>query len=294
MKRAFSNKAMNRNVLALIIFFAGCTPSHTIEDGGRADSVKPEAQAAADYQRSAPSVVSEKTIHVLVALCDNLHQGIVPVPGRIGNGDDPQNNLYWGARFGVKTFFSKAADWVFVASFADPKPWILERCVFRVRGKDVYMVADAYRGSEIRRCIADFLSYASTDEPETVALGSQSDVSAINAGGTASLIAFVGHNGLMDFSIPQPHRGGDRRKDAMVLCCASKPYFKSLLGQSNADPLLWTTGLMAPESYVLKAALDGWVLGEDGERIRLRAADAYNKYQRCGLQAARRLFATGG
>jgi hypothetical protein len=45
---------------------------------------------------------------------------------------------------------------------------------------------------------------------------------------------------------------------------------------------------------VLKAALDGWVLGEDGERIRLRAADAYNKYQRCGLQAARRLFATGG
>jgi hypothetical protein len=294
MKRVLSNEALSRNVLALIICLAGCTPSHSIDRGGQSNSVKPRARDAADSQLSAPSILPGKTIHVLVALCDNVHQGIVPVPARIGNGDDPQNNLYWGARFGVKTFFSKSADWVFVASIADPKPWILERCVFRVRGKDVYMVADAYKGSEIRRCTADFLSYASTDEPETVALRSQSDAGAINAGGAANLIAFVGHNGLMDFSIPQAHRSGDRRKGAMVLCCASKPYFKPLLSQSNAEPLLWTTGLMAPESYVLKAALDGWVFGEDGERIRLRAADAYNRYQRCGVQAARRLFATGG
>ncbi len=35
-----------------------------------------------------------KVIHAYVALCDNLHQGIVPVPKAIGNGQDAANNLY--------------------------------------------------------------------------------------------------------------------------------------------------------------------------------------------------------
>src|SRR5215510_12584294 len=52
-----------------------------------------------------------KTIHVYVALCDNKYQGIVPVPAKIGNGQDPDNNLYWGCAFGVRTFFKKSSDW---------------------------------------------------------------------------------------------------------------------------------------------------------------------------------------
>ncbi len=50
---------------------------------------------------------------------------------------------------------------------------------------------------------------------------------------------------------------------------------------------------MAPEAYVLKAALDGWLVRESGEQIRKRAATAYNQYQRCGPNAALRLFASG-
>lgn len=48
-----------------------------------------------------------RTIHVFVALCDNVNQGIIPVPTMLGNGRDPRNNLYWGAAFGVKNFFKK-------------------------------------------------------------------------------------------------------------------------------------------------------------------------------------------
>ena len=62
---------------------------------------------------------------------------------------------------------------------------------------------------------------------------------------------------------------------------------------SGAYPLLWTTGLMAPEAYTLKSALDGWIKRESDEQIRERAAAAYDKYQRCGLRAARKLFAAG-
>jgi hypothetical protein len=50
---------------------------------------------------------------------------------------------------------------------------------------------------------------------------------------------------------------------------------------------------MAPEAYTLKSALDAWILGENNEQIRERAAAAYDKYQKCGLNPARRLMATG-
>ncbi|MFH1109483.1 MAG: hypothetical protein V1790_09845, partial [Planctomycetota bacterium] len=62
------------------------------------------------------------------------------------------------------------------------------------------------------------------------------------------------------------------------------------LSKLNAKPILLTTGLMAPEAYTLEAALEGWVAGESGEQIRQRAAAAYDKYQKCGVRAAERLF----
>src|SRR5579864_1418535 len=51
-----------------------------------------------------------RTVHVFVALADNQHQGIVPVPAKLGNGEDAERNLYWGSAYGVKTFFSRSAD----------------------------------------------------------------------------------------------------------------------------------------------------------------------------------------
>src|ERR1700733_9726445 len=55
-----------------------------------------------------------KCIHVFVALCDNKYQGIIPVPAAIGNGQDPENNLYWGGDYGARTFFKRSKDWKLV------------------------------------------------------------------------------------------------------------------------------------------------------------------------------------
>src|SRR5215212_8846369 len=53
-----------------------------------------------------------RTIHVFVALCDNKYQGIVPVGKSIGNGQDPESNLYWGCDLGLRTYFKKKnSDW---------------------------------------------------------------------------------------------------------------------------------------------------------------------------------------
>jgi hypothetical protein len=252
--------------------------------GDSRETSRPEA-AAQPARRN-----SGKLIHVLVALCDNQYQGIVPVPARIGNGDDPANNLYWGASFGVKTFFKRAGDWKLIVETRNPRAEILERLVFKHQNKDVHLIADAYRGREIKRCLADFFEFSAGRAGETVKTNSIE----LHAGGGADLVAYVGHDGLMDFALDSyPQKAGDRQRDAVMLACLSKRYFAEPLRKSGAKPLLWTTGLMAPEAYVLKAAIDGWILNEDGEGIRRRAATAYNQYQKCGINAALRLFTTG-
>jgi len=245
--------------------------------------------------RFAPAqAVPVRTVHVFVALADNEHQGIIPVPARLGNGLDAAHNLYWGAAAGVKTFFARSADWALIACSSKPKPEVLERCVFRHRQSGVYLVADAYRGDEIRQAILDFFSAAAGASQEIVALPAGSSTPSLSVRGGSNLVAYVGHDGLMDFQLPLiPRKKNDAHRDAIILACASKQYFAEALRASGAYPLLWTTNLMAPEAYTLKSALDGWIAGESNENIHERAAAAYNRFQKCGLRGARRLFATG-
>jgi hypothetical protein len=235
-----------------------------------------------------------KVVHVFVALADNQNQGIVPVPARLGNGEDPERNLYWGAAGGVKTYFRRSSEWTLLQCGQKPKSEVLERCIFKHKTKNVYLVADAYRGKEIRQAILDFLVAAAGDGVETINVPNASNSVAINARGGANLVAYIGHDGFMDFHLPLlPRKKNEIRREAIVLACASKSYFSDAIRTSGAYPLLWTTNLMAPEAYTLKSALDGWVEDESNEQIRNRAAAAYDRYQKCGLHAAQRLLVTG-
>jgi len=234
----------------------------------------------------------QRVIHVFVALADNAHQGIVPVPAALGNGDDPAHNLYWGAAFGVRTFFRSSPEWRESWHIQNPYRAVLERSVFEHRTQNVTIVADAYRGSEIKQAVTDFLSAAAgirLHEGEGKACASDGIV--ICPPEDADVVVYVGHDGLMDFQLTMDFadaKGPSR--SAIVLACASRAFFKDLLKKSGATPLLWTNGLMAPEAYTLKAALDGWMADESSEQIRRRAAGAYAKYQKCSDTAALRLF----
>jgi hypothetical protein len=209
-----------------------------------------------------------------VALCDNKNQGIVPVPALIGNGQDPRNNLYWGSATGVKTWFNRKRGWrpVAVARAAFP---VLERIAVRktVGRRSLILVADAYDGAHIFQAIRDFLVAAAGES-------------------RADLVAYVGHNALMERALATwPARSGaDDPPEAVVLACKSKPYFREPLRRTGSRALLWTTGLMAPEAYTLEAVLEGKLRGHSAAQIREAAARAYDKYQRCGRRAARRLF----
>ncbi len=232
-------------------------------------------------------------VHVLVALCDNVHQGIIPVPSKLGDGADPDNNLYWGAQYGVRGYFSRAPGWKRVLLRKRPSPAVLERAVFVAREPRtrMYVVADAWEGSRIRDAISAFLELASGRSPETLRVGDES----VAAGGDSHVVAFVGHNGLMNFDAPALETGrGTPARAAVVLACTSQPYFEELLRRAGALPLLVTTSLMAPEAYSLEAGVRQWFATGDVLAARAAAAAAYARYQRCGAQNARQLFAVVG
>ncbi len=234
---------------------------------------------------------SPRTIHVFVALCDNAHQGIVPVPDKIGNGSDPFNNLYWGAGYGVKTYFlKKSGDWIKVKEVKDPSGGILERIIFKHKSETVYLMADAYDGKFIKNTTEDFLWSASGCLEVTDSL----DGYTLNFGGKSDLAVYIGHDGLMDFDVDlKLAPANNSYREVIILACYSKEYFSPHIRSAGAHPLIWTNGLMAPEAYTLEWALDGWVLDESDEQIRQRAAKAYSHYQKCSLKAARWLLRTG-
>jgi hypothetical protein len=109
---------------------------------------------------------SQKVVHVFVALADNVHQGIVPVSAALGNGDDRARNLYWGAAFGVRTYFRRDNEWKELAVAENANPFVLELNVFFHARNSTYLIADAYRGREIKQAISDFFQAAAGLAPD--------------------------------------------------------------------------------------------------------------------------------
>ena len=227
-----------------------------------------------------------KTIHVLVALCDNKYQGIVPVPAKIGNGQDLNNNLYWGCGFGVRTFFKNSSQWKLLRQYK-LNDTLMERLVFKNNKSNFYLVADAYNGKFIKDCTIAFFNYCAGNKKDTIQLKDRS----IGIGGNASLIAYTGHDGLMDFSLTEKFENNDgKKRDAIILACISKRFFAQHLAEAKANPLLWSTGLMSPEAYTLHDALEAYINAGD---VRSAAAKAYSKYQKCSMRAAQNLLVSG-
>jgi hypothetical protein len=214
-----------------------------------------------------------KTIRVFVALADN-RQGIAPVPAKIGNGDDPENNLYWGCDDGLKSYFSRStSQWIRITSQKHASPYVLERLTLRHKMHGYTLIADAYAGLKIREAITDYCR--TTTGPKD----------------KAALTAYIGHNGLMNFSAPNlPSPMAPALTPTIVLACKSDAYFTKLLQNLGASPLLMTTQLMYPGAFILHDALESWFAGKDKEEIRLAAARAYAKNQHISVKSASGIF----
>jgi len=239
-------------------------------------------------------ICAADVVHVYVALCDNVSQGIIPVPAKIGDGDKPDANLYWGCSEGVRSWFRASKRWKKVVSAPSVRPEVLERAVFKHVEKDIYLVADAWRGSEIKGCLQAFVNAAAGESAEECSVGELT----LAAGGASKLVAYVGHNGLMEFDVTWPVKQPAAApappivpKPAIVLCCISQKYFTDKLLAVHAQPLLTTTQLMYPGAFILHDALEVWINGGTKPGLKSAAARSYARNQGISVKAAGGVFA---
>lgn len=212
-----------------------------------------------------------KKVAVFVALCDNATQGIVPVPAKIGDGNKPEANLYWGCSDGFSGCFRASKAWKLLRKEVPEDKRIFERQVYLHESGTIEVTAEAWRGSEIKACLTAF---------ETAITSGNHD-----------LCAYIGHNVLMDGEVPPPEKKATKPTDAIVLCCISERYFKDRLTDIGAKPVLLTTQLMYPGAFLLRDGLPLWAKGRPESEIRQAAATAYAKNQKISTKAASGVFA---
>jgi hypothetical protein len=232
--------------------------------------------------------------HVLVPLCDNEHQGIVPTSASIGNGMDPDHNLYWATSKGVKRYFKELKDWKMERLSYDTDENILQRVIFSKsfsNGAKVYLVADAYRVDRRPECLDDYFNSLSSHKLDTLIIGK--DTIGINGG--ADLVAFNGHNGLMDENTTfEKATSQTKPKDAVSISCASRGYFKPKYLETNSYPLVHTTNLLYPGAFILEGVINKWAMLESDIECKKAAGDAYYKHKpKSGPNGSQNLFDYG-
>jgi len=221
---------------------------------------------------SLPSFAA-KSVEVFVCLCDNEHQGIAKVGAKIGNGMDPAGNLYWGCDDGLSTYFKRSSKWKLTKTTKPKDSPVLVTLNFIHHTGKATLIAHAYRGDRMEKCLEDFFTKS-------------------RDAGKDDLIAFIGHNGMMDSLpvLPEPAKEGDVASEAIVLACLTDSYFPAPLKTMNSRPLLLTKSLMYPGSFLLHDALEVWLKGGSKKEMREAAAKAYAKNQGISVKGALTVF----
>ncbi|YCM43106.1 hypothetical protein V2O64_17500 [Verrucomicrobiaceae bacterium 227] len=219
-------------------------------------------------------IFAAKSVEVFVCLCDNEHQGIAKVGAKIGNGMDPAGNLYWGCDDGLSTYFKRSSKWKLTKTTKPKDSPILVTLNFTHHSGKMTLIAHAYRGDRMEKCLEDFFTKS-------------------RDAGKDELIAFIGHNGMMDSLpvIPGTAKEGDVASESIVLACLTESYFPKHLKAMNSKPLLLTKSLMYPGSFILHDALEIWLKGGSKNDMREAAAKAYAKNQKISVNSARTVFA---
>jgi len=267
------------------------------------------------YQVLAEEIIAGKpvVVSIRVALADNQHQGIAPVPEALGRGDDPERNLYWGARYGLLTHLKRSKRFKLIHHdrLAPPGPHgLLEVAVFERRVKpnaawrrhgvkapfSVYLVGLAHQGQQFRAAAGQLVRDVwGIGEPLEVRL---KDGAILQAGTGARIVGYMGHNAYLEPAPPDPDffsglsgpvKG--RRAGFFLFGCMTRALFADKLRKPAVFELASTRTLIAPEAYLAEALVDGLAEAEGAETLRRRVVNAYAKYQKIRTVAAGAVFA---
>ena len=92
-------------------------------------------------------------------------------------------------------------------------------------------MADAYDGQYIKQATIDFLSAAAGKNE----IEGKDGEKKIYFGGASNLLAYIGHDGLMDFSLEERfENAASKKREAIILACYSKNFFSAHLKPTGA------------------------------------------------------------
>jgi hypothetical protein len=256
------------------------------------------------HDEMAPELAAGRplVVQVHVPLCDNdvLRCG----RGRLGDGEDPDGNLYWATSGGFRGWFGrKGSPWRLVHRQSGPQADVIEVRVWRrtvspgaalrARGVKkpvpVYVVAYAWRGESIERAMKAYAGDLFGGPARRIALPGGE---VLAAGGAARLVAFVGHNGWMDvsdFAWPRAARSAPR-KATIAVACITEDYLVPAVPAERRVPLLFTRSLLFAGAHAFEGAVSAFAEGQSLAAIRESAVRAYAAGQKKSLPRVRAAF----
>lgn len=227
-------------------------------------------------------------VEVHVPLCDNTI--IACGNAKLGDGDNPETNLYWSTTPGFGSWFArKHSGWKRVLKLREGETGdkdILALHVYRRSVKapaawkkrgappsiEIDIVVHGWRGSAIDRALAAYAAEISGQSTRTIKLA---DGTTLEAGGAAQIVAWVGHNRLMDiepFTWPAP---GTKAKGTIAIACHTAAYMEENVPSATRVPLLMTRDFLFANAAPLEATVLAFAAGGSYAKIRLAAATAY-------------------
>lgn len=248
-----------------------------------------DQKLAADARAGGPVVT-----FVHVPLCSNK---MIDCGSEIaGKPGDPTKNIYWGAIFGARRIFDRrGSPWTQV----EVKPWdgSTERMVYRMRvagrawgaERDVEVIAvlQTTHGDQTDRVVDEFWNHATQGGTVTFSDGGRERRVNVNA------VGYAGHNRLMDGKLlpAAPAAGQGAPIPSFVLACRSEPWWGPSLRAAGSTPLLTTRDLMAPEGYLVDAAVRSIANNGSPKAIRNAAIAASQSWQKLEYGTAAWIFA---
>jgi hypothetical protein len=150
----------------------------------------------------------------------------------------------------------------------------------------VRVVGYAWRGTAIDAALSAYLSDLFRNRARTLSLpaaGTPGPEINVEAGGAARIVAWVGHNRLMDVAADwnELRRTQDRqfRKGTLAIGCYSASYLRPGVPAPTRVPLLMTASLIMASSAALEGGVMAFVSGGDLAAIRDAGAAGYAKGQ---------------
>lgn len=273
---------------ALWLGFASPAEARRIRKA-RPDALDPlYKRIAKDLKAGKPLVI---TVHV--ALCSN--KSIWCGNKKLGNGDNPRTNLYWGGASGFTAWFRhrrRAYKQVF-RDAGDGKV-ILDRVVYHRRVKwlskrwrrlgvskpfDIYLVGLAYRGRYIGKAVDALIRQTATGAGVALKLKTGKTLA---IGGRGHLVGYAGHNYLMDTGGRWKWPKITRKLPVgyFMLACMSAQYVAPKLTHKLTHAVLLTRVLMYPGAFTIDGIVRALSHAQPQRWVFRRACAYYARYSK--------------